>query len=95
MNFYFFIFVDYEVEWEKWQDVDVEVYYQEGYEYNVENMASSICNFLVYYFKNFLFYCYKQAWIIEFLCYVSFVQVFLGIMFYFEGIGFIVEIEED
>jgi hypothetical protein len=95
MNFYSFISADYEVEREKWQDVDVEVYYQEGHEYNVENMASSIRNSLAYYSKNFSPYRHKQARIIEFPRYASFAQAFPGTMPYSEGIGFIAEIEED
>ena len=95
MNFYSFISADYEVERKKWNDVDVEVYYHEGHEYNVENMASSVENSLAYYSEHFSPYTHKQARIIEFPRYASFAQAFPGTMPYSESIGFIAEINED
>lgn len=94
MNFYSFISAEYELAQEDWQDVSLEVYYQKGHEYNVENMLRSMRNSLAYYAEHFSPYRHKQARIIEFPRYASFAQAFPGTMPYSEGIGFIAKIEE-
>lgn len=94
-NYFSFISADYEVARDNWNDVDVEVYYHQGHEYNVDKMVNSIKKSLDYFTANFGPYKHKQARIIEFPRYASFAQAFPGTMPYSEGIGFIAKIEEE
>lgn len=94
LNFYSFVSADYKVATNRWNDVDIEVYYHPEHEWNVENMLRSIRDSLVYYSENFGPYKHKQARIIEFPRISSFAQAFPGTMPYSEGIGFIADIKE-
>ena len=95
LNFYSFISADYEVAREKWNDVDIEVYYHADHKWNVPNMLQSIHDSLDYYSKAFGPYRHKQARIIEFPRTSTFAQAFPGTMPYSEGIGFIADISDD
>lgn len=95
LNFYSFISARYEVKRDKWNDIDMEVYYHKGHEYNVDKMLKSIKKSLEYNTENFSPYRHKQARIIEFPRYASFAQAFPGTMPYSESIGFIADIDED
>ena len=100
LSFFSFISANYEVERDKWtspkgKEVDVEVYYQKGHEYNVDKMVNSIKKSLTYYSKNFSPYAHKQARIIEFPRYAGFAQAFPGTMPYSESIGFIANLEDE
>lgn len=89
-----FISAEFEVAREKWQGIDLEVYYTKGHEYNVPNMMASMRKSLEYYTKNFGPYYHKQCRIIEFPRYASFAQAFPGTMPYSEGIGFITDLRK-
>ena len=100
LNFYSFISARYEVERDTWtnpagEQVDVEIYYHPGHEYNVPRMVNSIKNSLTYYSQNFSPYPHQQARIIEFPRYASFAQAFPGTMPYSEAIGFIADIDDE
>lgn len=84
----------FEVRREKWNDIDIEVYYTKGHEYNVPNMVASMKKSLDYYTKNFGPYYHKQCRIIEFPRYATFAQAFPGTMPYSEGIGFIADLRK-
>lgn len=94
LNFYMFMSADYEVQRAKWRDVDLEVYYHKGHEYNVDKMLKSMENSLEYFSSNFLPYPHHQARIIEFPRFSSFAQAFPGTMPYSESIGFIANLKE-
>lgn len=94
LNFYSFISADYRVARDKWNDVDIEVYYHPDHEWNVPNMVQSIHDSLEYYSEAFGPYKHKQARIIEFPRIASFAQAFPGTMPYSEGIGFIADISD-
>lgn len=94
INFYSFISARYEVAREKWNGIDLEVYYIEGHEYNVPNMLRSMEKSLEYFTENFGPYFHKQCRIIEFPRYSSFAQAFPGTMPYSEGLGFILDLRE-
>ena len=94
MNFYSFMSARYEVLREKWQDVDVEVYYHPSHAVNVPRMANSIRKSLAYYSEHFGPYRHHQARIIEFPRYQTFAQAFPGTMPYSEGIGFIADLRD-
>lgn len=95
LNFYSFISAKYEVAREKWNDIDVEVYYDKKHPYNVRDMLESIKGSLAYYTEHFGPYYHKQARIIEFPRYASFAQAFPGTMPYSESIGFISKIDPE
>lgn len=94
LNFYSFISARYAVAREKWNDVDVEVYYHPEHTWNVQRMVDSIKSSLEYCSKNFGPYRHKQARIIEFPRTASFAQAFPGTMPYSESIGFIADLED-
>ena len=94
LQFASFISARYEVLRERWQDVDVEVYYQPEHAYNVKRMAEAVKSSLDYYSEQFRPYSHEQARIIEFPRYASFAQAFPGTMPYSESIGFIENLED-
>jgi len=95
LNFYSFLSARYEVKREKWNGVDLEVYYHKGHEYNVEKMMRSMRSSLTYLSKNFSPYPHQQARIIEFPRYSSFAQAFPGTMPYSESMGFIADLKDE
>lgn len=94
LNFYSFISAKYEVARQKWNGIDLEVYYDKQHPYNVPNMLKSMQKSLEYYTANFGPYFHKQCRIIEFPRYAGFAQAFPGTMPYSEGIGFITDLRE-
>ncbi len=92
LNFYTFISAKYEIARQKWNGIDLEVYYIKQHDYNVPNMLRSMQKSLEYYTKNFGPYYHKQCRIIEFPRYSNFAQSFPGTMPYGEGIGFITDL---
>lgn len=95
LNFYSFLSAKYEVKREKWDGVDLEVYYHKGHEYNVDRMMHAMRSSLDYFSKNFSPYPHKQARIIEFPRYEGFAQAFPGTMPYSESKGFIANLKDE
>ncbi len=94
LNFYSFISGRYEVARQKWNGIDLEVYYDAQHAYNIPNMMASMRKSLAYYTANFGPYYHKQCRIIEFPRYASFAQAFPGTMPYSESIGFITDLRK-
>jgi ABC-2 type transport system permease protein len=94
LNFYSFVSAKYEIARQKWNGIDLEVYYVKQHAYNVPNMLRSMERSLEYYTKNFGPYPHKQCRIIEFPRYASFAQAFPGTMPYSESIGFIADLRD-
>ncbi len=92
MNFYSFLSARYEVAREKWNGIDVEVYYHKDHAVNVPRMINSMKKALTYYTTHFGPYYHKQVRILEFPRYFSFAQAFPGTMPYSESIGFITDL---
>lgn len=74
------------------QDVQIEVYYHPGHEYNIDEMVEGIKASLDYYTKNFGPYQHRQARILEFPRYASFAQSFPNTIPYSEGVGFVARV---
>ena len=89
LAFFEFISARYEVLREKWNGLDLEVYYLKEQPWNVPRMMNSMKKSLDYYIHNFGPYYQKEARIIEFPRVASFAQAFPGTMPYSESIGFI------
>jgi ABC-2 type transport system permease protein len=94
LNFYSVLSAAYQVKRDKWNNVNIEIYYQKGHEYNLERMIKSIKKSLDYYTVNFGSYQHRQVRIIEFPRYSSFAQSFPNTIPYSESIGFITKVEE-
>ena len=75
--------------------VDLEIYYQQGHEYNLGRMMESMRNSLDYYSTNFSAYQYKHLRIVEFPRYNSFAQSLPGIIPFSESLGFIMNIDDE
>ena len=86
---------EYEVSREKWNGIDIEVYYDKSHPYNIKMMSDAIIKSLKYYTTHFGPYYHKQARIIEFPRYATFAQAFPGTMPYSEAFGFIVNLEDE
>lgn len=93
-HFYSFMSSKYEVKTRKWKDIDIEIYYDKKHPQNVTMMLDAMERSLDYYTKNFGPYMHKQCRIIEFPRYANFAQAFPGTMPYSEGVGFIINLED-
>ena len=94
-NFYSFISANYKIAKKKWNDVDIEIYYDEKHAINVDMMLDAVERSLDYYTNNFGPYYHKQARIIEFPRFSTFAQAFPGTMPYSESFGFIIDLEDE
>jgi ABC-2 type transport system permease protein len=94
LNFYAYLSADYQVKKDKWHDVNIEIFYNKGHEYNLDRMIKSIKKSLDYYTKNFGSYQHRQVRILEFPRYASFAQSFPNTIPYSESIGFIAKVDD-
>ncbi|MFT6205184.1 MAG: ABC-type transport system involved in multi-copper enzyme maturation permease subunit [Spirosomataceae bacterium] len=94
VNFYSIVSADYEVKKDKWNGVDLEIYYNKGHEYNLETMMTAMKKSFDYYSKNFSPYQFRQMRIMEFPRYSSFAQSFANTVPFSEGIGFIQRVRD-
>jgi ABC-2 type transport system permease protein len=94
LNFYSYLSADYQVKRDKWHDVNIEIYYQKGHEYNLDRMVNSIKKSLDYYTANFGPYQHRQVRILEFPRYQSFAQSFPNTIPFSESIGFIAKVDD-
>ncbi len=95
LNFYAFQSADYKVRRDRWKDVAIEIYYNEGHEYNIDRMIEAIQKSLDYYTENFSPYQHRQVRIIEFPRYATFAQSFPNTIPFSESIGFIANLEDE
>jgi hypothetical protein len=93
-NFFSIISARYEVKRDKWNNVNLEIYYHKGHEYNLDKMMEGMKDALNYYSKNFSPYQYRQVRIMEFPRYATFAQSFANTIPFSEGIGFIAKIDD-
>jgi ABC-2 type transport system permease protein len=94
LNFYAYLSADYQVKKDKWNNVSIEIYYQEGHEYNLDRMIRGIKKSLDYYTRNFGPYQHRQVRILEFPRYASFAQSFPNTIPYSEAVGFIAKVDD-
>ncbi len=88
-NFFSFLSGRFDVKRDKWNDVNLEVYYTPGHEFNLDKMMESAKAGLGYYEKNFGPFQFTQYRVLEFPRYRSFAQSFPNTVPFSEGIGFI------
>jgi ABC-type transport system involved in multi-copper enzyme maturation permease subunit len=94
LNFYSMVSARYAVKRDKWNDVNLEIYYHPGHEYNLDKMMKGMKDALAYYSKNFSPYQYRQLRIMEFPRYETFAQSFANTVPFSEGIGFIAKVDD-
>ena len=94
-NFAAIVSARYAVERDRWNDVDIAVYYHSGHDYNVDRMIASVKASLDYYTTNFGPYQHREVRIVEFPRYSSFAQSFATTIPYSESIGFILRIKDE
>ncbi len=88
-NFYSFISGRFDVRHDRWNNVNLDVYYTPGHEYNLDKMMESAKAGLAYYEKNFGPFQFTQYRVLEFPRYRTFAQSFPNTVPFSEGIGFI------
>ncbi len=94
LNFYAFLSARYTIRKEKWNDVNLEIYYQKGHEYNIDRMFNAMKKALTYYTTQFTPYQHRQVRILEFPRYQTFAQSFPNTIPFSEGIGFIADVSD-
>ena len=96
LNFYAFNSARYEVKKDKWKNVNIEIYYHKGHEFNVDRMIAAVKKSLDYYTANFSPYQHKQVRIIEFpKTGGGFAQSFANTIPFSEAIGFIADVDDE
>ena len=96
LNFYSWVSAKYEILKDKYNDIDIEIYYHKGHDYNIVRMVEAVKASLKYYGENFSPYQHKQVRIIEFPKTMgSFAQSFPNTIPFSEAIGFIAKIDEN
>ncbi|WP_312188752.1 M1 family aminopeptidase, partial [Sphingobacterium sp.] len=95
LNFFAFNSAEYEVKKDKWNGVNLEIYYHKGHTYNLERMMASSKASLAYYTKEYSAYPHRQLRIIEFPRTAgTFAQSFANTIPFSEAIGFIADVNE-
>jgi ABC-2 type transport system permease protein len=93
-DFYSILSARYAVKRDKWRDVNLEIYYHVGHEYNLDRMMQGMKDALTYYSEKFSPFQYRQMRILEFPRYASFAQSFANTVPYSESIGFIQKVDD-
>ncbi|MDG0815813.1 ABC transporter permease/M1 family aminopeptidase [Bdellovibrio svalbardensis] len=94
LNFFAFMSARYEVLRDKWNDVNIEIYYHPGHIEDLQRMVKSIKKSFDYFTVNFSPYQFRQARILEFPRYQMFAQAFPNTIPYSEAIGFIAKVDD-
>jgi ABC-2 type transport system permease protein len=96
LNFYAYNSAKYEVKRDKWKNINIEIYYHKGHEYNLDRMISGVKKSLDYYTANFSPYQHKQVRIMEYpRTRGSFAQSYANTIPFSEAIGFIAAVDDD
>ena len=94
LDFYSFLSARYTIKKEVYNNIDLEIYYQKGHEYNLDRMFNGMKKALQYYTTNFTPYQHRQVRILEFPRYQTFAQSFPNTIPFSEGIGFIADVDD-
>ena len=89
LNIYSIQSARYAVLRDKWNDVNLEIYYQPGHEFNLDTMMQSMKETLAYCSANFSPFQFHQLRIIEFPQYGTFAESYANTIPFSEAIGFI------
>lgn len=84
----------YLVDKDKWNDVDLEIYFHPAHKFNVARMMQGLKDGLNYYSKNFGAAPTSTIRIVEFPKYSTNAQSFPGIIAFSEGVGFVLKVSD-
>ena len=93
INFFTVLSAEYKVKKDKWNDIDLEIYYHNNHTYNLESMMLGLKESLKYYTREFGEYPYSVLRIAEFPRYGYYAQAFPTLIPFSEGIGFIANVK--
>src|SRR6185369_13705869 len=79
---------------DKWKNVNLEIYYTPGHEYNLDKMMESAKAGLDYYEKYYSPFQFSQYRVLEYPRYRTFAQSFPNTVPFSEGIGFIERLKD-
>ncbi len=92
LNLYSIQSGEYSVRRETWNNVNLEIYYHPGHEFDLNTMMESMKESLAYCSANFSPFQFHQLRIVEFPGYGTFAESFANTIPYSESIGFITKI---
>ena len=103
VNFYSIVSARYEVLRDQWhstidsldKNIDLEIYYHQGHEYNLDIMMNAMKKSFDYFNEHFSVYPYEQMRIMEYPRYTEFAQSFPGTVPYSEALGFMLDIDDE
>jgi ABC-2 type transport system permease protein len=93
-SFYAMLSGSYAVASDKWNGVDLQIYYSPEHQFNIQRMMQALKDGLDYYTKNFGAYPDTQLRIVEFPRYSLPAQSFPGMITFSEGAGFILKVSD-
>jgi ABC-2 type transport system permease protein len=93
LNLYSLNSARYTVRRDRWHDVNLEIYYHAGHEFNLDRMMDSLKATLDYCTQNFSPFQFHQLRIIEFPRYGTFAESFANTIPFSEAIGFITYVD--
>jgi len=93
LNFYNISSAKYEVATDKWNDVDLAIYYHKGHEYNIERMMLALKDGFEYYTTEYSPYQFKQLRILEFPS-GGYAQSFANTVPFAENAGFTAQVDD-
>ncbi len=93
LKYFPFLSAKYCVKKDRWQDIDISIYYHKGHHYNTALMIKGIKKSLEYFSKNFSPYQFKQVKIVEFPRYQLYAEAFPNLIPHSEGYGFIAKFD--
>jgi len=92
LNLYSIQSGEYAVRRDKWKNVNLEIYYHPGHEFDLDTMMESMKETLAYCSTNFSPFQFHQLRIIEFPGYGTFAESFANTIPFSESIGFITKV---
>jgi len=95
LAYFSYLSARWEVARDRWNDVEISVYYHPDHPYNVERMIEATKKSLDYFTENFGPYQHRQFRIIEFPRYEQFAEAFPNTIPFSESIGFIARLDDD
>ena len=94
LDFFSYLSGRYQVKQEKYKNINLQIFYSPGHEYDLDDMFQATKSGLDYYDKSFGPYQFDQFRIIEFPRYRAFAQSFPNTVPYSEGMGFIARMKK-
>jgi ABC-2 type transport system permease protein len=93
--FLVFIVGEYESLEDKWEGIDLGIYYHQSHHWNVDRMMEGMKHSLEYFTKAFSPYQFPSLQLVEIPRYGKFAQALPGLIGFSEGIGFLTRVDED